>query len=95
MYYRMSRLHFEDDRLDGLLAWAESARSEVEAIDGLVFADIVTTGSGEGMLLAAYEDEPAFEAASGTVAGLVDQMTGYLTDKPHVHAGTSRFSFID
>lgn len=95
MYYRMSRLHFEDERFDELLSWAESVNQTVASIDGLVFADVVRTGSGEGMLLAGYESESDFEAAANTVADLFDQMSTYLTDRPHVHAGSTEFAFLD
>lgn len=93
MFYRMSRLHFDDDRFDELLAWAESVKPRVQGIDGLVFADIARTGSGEGMILAGYESESDFETAKETVSGLFDEMAEYLTDRPHTHAGSSDFSF--
>jgi hypothetical protein len=93
VFYRMSRLHFDDDRFDALLAWADSVKPKVLEIEGLVFADIARTGSGEGMILAGYESESDFEAARATVAKLFDDMAGYLTDRPHTHAGSSNFSF--
>ena len=93
MFYRMSRLHFDDDRFDALLAWADSVKPKVQEIEGLVFADIARTGSGEGMILAGYESESDFEAARATVTELFDDMAGYLTDRPHTHAGSSDFSF--
>lgn len=93
VFYRMSRLHFDDERFDELVTWAESAKPKVEEIDGLVFADIARTGSGEGMILAGYESEADFEAAKETVSGLFDEMSPFLTDRPHTHAGTTEFSF--
>lgn len=94
MFYRMSRLHFKDEDFDDLLGWAESVRPTVEEIDGLVFADIVRTGSGEGMVLAGYEKESYYEAASETVSELFDVMARFLTDRPHTHAGTADYSFL-
>lgn len=95
MFYRMSRLHFDDDRFDELIAWAQSVKPRVQGIDGLVLADIARTGSGEGMILAGYETESDFEAARETVSGLFEEMAGFLTDRPHTHAGSSDFSFKD
>ena len=93
MFYRMSRLHFDDERFDELLVWAESAKPRVQQISGLVFADIARTGFGEGMILAGYQSESDFEAAQETVMGLFDEMAQYLTDRPHTHAGSANFTF--
>ena len=95
MFYRMSRLHFDEDRFADLVAWAQSAKPRVQEIPGLVFADIARTGPGEGMVLAAYETEEDFDLARATVAGLFEEMAHHLTDRPHTHAGSSDFSFID
>jgi len=57
VFYRMSRLHFDDDRFGELIAWAESVKPGAQEITGLVFADIARTGPGEGMILAGYERE--------------------------------------
>jgi hypothetical protein len=89
----MSRLHFDDDRFDDLLAWAKSVRPKVEEFSGLVFADICRTGSGEGMIIAGYEEESDFEVVRSDVAELFDEMADYLTDRPHTHAGSAAFSF--
>jgi len=93
MFYRMTRIHFEDARFDDLLTWAETARARVEALDGFMFADIVRTGPGEGMVVAAYESEASFQAASATVAGVVGEMAEFLTSEPHTHAGTVAYSY--
>jgi len=95
LFYRMSRLHFDDDRFGELIAWAESAKPRVQEIRGLVFADIARTGSGEGMILAGYDSEEDYESARSTVADLFEEMALYLTDRPHTHAGSSELSFID
>jgi hypothetical protein len=93
VFYRMSRLHFDDDRFSELLEWAESIRPKVQQIEGLVFADIARTGSGEGMVIAGYESEADFDAVRDEVSGIIDEMVEYLTDRPHTHAGSSEFSF--
>jgi len=95
VFYRMSRLHFDDDRFEDLLAWAESVKPRVEEIQGLVFADIARTEVGAGMILAGYESESDFESARATVSELFDEMAGFLADRPHTHAGSSEFSFKD
>lgn len=95
MFYRMSRIHFDDSRFDELVAWAETVKPRVSDVAGLVFADIARTGPGEGMILAGYRSESDYEAVQGDVAELFEDMAQYLTDRPHTHAGTSDFSFVD
>lgn len=91
----MSRLHFDDDKFNELLEWAESVKPRVQEIDGLVIADIARTGSGEGMVIAGYETEADFEAVRDEASRIIDEMVEYLTDRPHTHAGVSVFSFVN
>lgn len=84
----MTRLHYEEDQFDELTAWAETIRDRVQSIDGLLFADLVRTGPGEGMVMAGYDDESDFEGARDTVMAIFDDMSRFLTDTPHGHAGT-------
>lgn len=93
MFYRMTRLHFEEDRFDDLIAVSESLRDRVESIPGLKFADLAKTGEGEGMIIAAYEQESDFQAASGEVAAILDEMAVYLTATLHGHQGTVVLSY--
>jgi hypothetical protein len=93
MFYRMTRLHFEEERLDDLLSFAETLRGQVQAIDGLRFADIAKTGEGEGMIIAGYENESDYEAVAAEVATMLGELGEYLTSTPHGHQGTVVFSF--
>ncbi len=93
MFYRMTRLHFEEDRFDDLIALSESLRDRVEAIGGLKFADLTKTGEGEGMIIAAYEEESDYQAASEEVAAILDEMAVYLTSTVHGHEGTVVLSY--
>jgi len=92
-YYRLTRIHFDDDRYDGLLDWSETVRDDVEAIDGLEFAALCRSGSGEGMVTAAYASEDDFSRATGVVARVMGGIAEYLTSEPHMHAGTSDRTF--
>lgn len=93
MYYRFTRIHFDDERYDELLGWSETVRDEVEAIDGFEFAELCRSGPGEGMIIAAYASEDDFAAANEVVARVFDGMARYLTSEPHTHAGTSDRTF--
>lgn len=87
MYYRMTRLHWDEERFDDLIEWAATVRERVEKIEGLLFADLVRTGAGQGMVMAGYRREDDFEAASATVLGIIEEMSEFLSDTPHGHAG--------
>lgn len=93
MFYRMTRLHFDDTNFEDMTTWAESVRARVERIDGFLFADLVRTGPGEGMMVAAYQSEASFQAAASTIAEVVGEMAQFLTSPPHTHAGTAALSF--
>ena len=93
MYYRMTRLHWSEDRFEEVLSLAESLRERVEAIKGLMFAELVTTGEGEGMIIGGYESEADYQIASGEVASILGELTRLLTSTPHGHEGTVVLSF--
>jgi len=93
MYYRFTRIHFDDDRYGELLDWTETVRADVEGIDGFEFAELCRSGPGEGMIIAAYASEDVFDRAAGVVADIMSGMAEYLTSEPHTHAGTSDRTF--
>ena len=86
MYYRMTRLHWDEDRYDDLVAWAANVEQRVEAIDGLLFAGLVRSGPDNGMLIAAYESETA--ATNAGRSQLMAELTAFLNRPPHGHEGT-------
>jgi len=95
MFYRMTRLHWSEDRYDDVVSLAESMRSRIEAIDGLMFAELATTGDGEGMIIAAYRSEADYQKASEEVASILGQLSRLLTSNPHGHQGTVVVSYGD
>ena len=95
MYYRMTRLHWSEDRFDDVLSQAESLRVRVEAIEGLMFAEFAKTGKGEGMIIAGYLSEADYRIASGEVASILGELSRLLTSAPHGHEGTVVLSYGD
>ncbi len=93
MYYRMTRLHWSEDRYDDVVSLAESMKDRVEAIGGLLFAELAKTGDGEGMIIAAYQSEDDYQAASGEVASILGELARLLTSTPHGHEGTVILSY--
>jgi hypothetical protein len=93
MFYRMTRLHWSEDRYDDVMSLAESMRDRVEAIGGLMFAELAKTGEGEGMIIAGYQSEADYQAVSGEVASILGELTRLLTSTPHGHEGTVVLSY--
>ena len=40
MFYRVTKYNFDDARFDEMLAWGETVRASIEAIDGLQHVDV-------------------------------------------------------
>ncbi len=93
MYYRMTRLHWSEDRYDDVVSLAESMKDRVEAVAGLLFAELAKTGDGEGMIIAAYQSEDDYQTASGEVASILGELARLLTSTPHGHEGTVILSY--
>jgi hypothetical protein len=93
MFYRMTRLHFAEDRFDELVELVMSLRDRVEGIAGLRFADLIRTGEGEAMIISSYHDPLTFEASARAEAGVLDELGDLLTAKPHGHEGSVVLSF--
>ena len=93
MFYRMTRLHFAEDRFDDLVELATSLRDRVEGIAGLRFADLIRTGEGEGMIISSYRDGLTFEASARAETGVLDDLADLLTSTPHGHEGWVVLSF--
>ena len=68
MFYRITKYNFDDGRFDEMLVWGETVRAQIEGIDGMRHADIFRSAPGEGMIVAAYDNEASFTAAADTVA---------------------------
>ena len=93
MFYRMTRLHFAEDRFEELVESAASLRDRVEGIAGLRFADLIRTGEGEGMIISSYHDSLTFQESARAETGLLDELAVLLTSTPHGHEGSVVLSF--
>ena len=88
MFYSMTRLHYPQESLEDLLELAGRAAGRLREIPGLLTADFVSTGEGEGMLMAIYDDVEAHQAASDMVGTFLAEIDHFLTSAPHGHEGT-------
>ena len=93
MFYRVTKYNFDDERYSEILAWGETVRAKIEGIGGIVYVDTYRSGPGEGMIVAAYESEEAFNASTETVSAVLGDMGQFMTGAPHTHSGTVDMSF--
>ena len=93
MYHRMIRLHFEEDALDELVSFLGSREDRMSSIEGLESTDLVTTGSGEAMIIASWDSVSNYEKTSGQLNAILDEMRTRLTSTPHGHEGTVVYSY--
>lgn len=93
MFYRVTKYNFDDARFDEILAWGESVRDQIEGIAGMIHVDSYRSAPGEGMIVAAYESEDAFNAASETVMSVLGDLGQFMTSAPQTHSGTVDMTF--
>lgn len=94
MFYSMTRLHYPEESLDELLELAGRASGRLREVPGLEKADFVSTGDGEGMLMAIFGDAGAHQAAADIVGTFLAEIGEFLTSPPHGHEGTVVARFI-
>ena len=88
----MTRLHFEENALEGLVEWMTAQEKRLVDIDGLLTWDFARGGARDGMIIASYRDQTAYEAAEAEVTAIFDEMSSHLTGQPHGHDGTVVYS---
>ncbi len=88
MFYRVTRYEFPEGRQGDIAAWADTKTEQVRAIDGLVSVDVFNASSGEGVIVAAYEDENSYDAASSTITEVLGELAQFLTGPPMTMAGS-------
>ena len=93
MFYRVTNYNFDDARYDEIIAWGETVRAQIEGIDGLLHVDSYQSAPGEGVVVAAYESEAAFDAAAETVGSVLGEMGQFMTSEPHTLSGSVDMSF--
>ena len=88
MFYRVTRYEYPAERYDDILAWAETKTDILRGIDGLQSVDTFVPGPGEGMIVAAYDSEEAFDAVSETVTAMLGELGQFMTSSPMTSSGT-------
>lgn len=92
MFLRVSTFEHEAERQVEIEKWMHSITDEVRAIEGLRSVEVFPSTPEEGVIVAVYDDEAAFEAAAGTVRRLLGDLGQYLTGPIVTMAGTAFWS---
>lgn len=87
MFYRVTRYEFEESHQGDIAAWVDTKTEAVRSIEGLIAVDVFNAGPGEGVIVASYEDEAAFAAASATIAAVLGELGSFLTGPPRTWDG--------
>ncbi len=93
MFYRVTKHNFDQARYDEILAWGETIRGTLEGIDGLLFVDTFVSAPGEGLIVAAWKSEEAFNTASEVIASVFADMGRFMTSEPHTYTGSVDLSY--
>ncbi len=88
MFYRVTRYEFPQERYDEILAWADTNTDAIRAVDALLSVDTFVSGPGEGMIVAAYDSEDDFNAASDTIMAILGEMGQFMSSAPMTSSGT-------
>ena len=88
MVYRINIVTFDVTYRDDVIAYLNSVREEMKAIDGLQSVRIVETEGGRAFGLAEYSSADKAAAAAPFVQRIMGGMAGFMTAPPTSSMGT-------
>lgn len=87
MFYRVTTYRFAEGRDGDIAAWVDTKTDQVRAIDGLHAVDVFNSSPTEGVIVASYESDEAYEAAATTIASVLGELGAFLTEPPATRSG--------
>ena len=87
MHYRITTMRFDPAKRAEMLAYADSVRHEMLAIEGLKSVHITEVGEGHAIGLACYDTPEKALAASVSVQRILGGMAGFMTAPPQAQDG--------
>ena len=87
MFYRVTQYQFPEGREGDIAAWADTKTEVVRGIEGLIGVDVFNAAPGQGVIVAAYENEDAFQAGSETVSKVLGDLAQFLSGPPETKSG--------
>lgn len=89
MFIRTTTYEFQPGREGDIAAWVDTKTEEVRAVPGLIAVDVFNADPGRGVIVASYEDQDSYEAAAGTIGGILGELASFLSAPPMTAAGTT------
>ena len=87
MFYRVTSYEFPPGREGDIAAWVDTKTEKIRGIEGLIAVDVFNAAPGRGVIVAAYEDEENYEAASPVVTAVLGELAQFLTGAPATMSG--------
>ena len=87
MYYRINIISFDASRKDEFIAHFNSVGDQIKAIPGLQSLNVVETGEGEAVGVAAYDSQASAEDAFPTVKEIMGGMAQFFAGPPELKLG--------
>ena len=92
MYYRINIISFDANRKDEYMAYFDSVRDRIKAISGLQSLNVIETGEGEAVGVAAYDSQASAEDAFPTAKEIMGGMAQFFTGPPELKLGPIMWS---
>jgi len=88
MFYRITNYEHAPERQEEILDWVATKTELVRAVEGPIAVDVFQAMPGESVIVAAYDDQEAYEAASDTIGGVLGELGQFLARPPVTTSGT-------
>ena len=83
MSFRVTEINFDASRRDECLAFTDSQREKIQAVNGLQMVHVAEVGEGQSVIIARYDSEESAVAATETVQGILGGMAEFMTAPPN------------
>jgi len=92
MSYRITDINFDPSRRDEFLAFTDSQREKIQAVNGLQMVHVTEVGEGQSVIIARYDSEESAVAATETVQEILGGMAEFMTAPPNRKGGPIMWS---
>ena len=92
MSYRITDINFDPSRRDEFLAFTDSQRGKIQAVNGLQMVHVAEVGEGQSVIIARYDSEESAVAATETIQGILGGMAEFMTAPPNRKGGPIMWS---
>ena len=87
MSYRITDINFDPSRRDEFLAFTDSQREKIQAVNGLQMVHVTEVGEGQSVIIARYDSEESAVAATEPIQGILGGMAEFMTAPPNRRGG--------